>query len=71
MFIITCTVSFGFDNKSVLNELIKIVGIPFLQLFPWLSSACPVSKAELVLAPACVEVPAAAGAALEVAAAVG
>jgi hypothetical protein len=60
-----------FDNKSVLNKLIKIVGIPFLPLFPWLSSARPVSKAESVLVPARVEVPAAAEVALEVAAAVG
>jgi hypothetical protein len=71
MFIITSTVSFGFDNKSVLSELIKIVGIPFLPLFPWLSSARPVSKVESVLAPARVEVPAAAEVALGVAAAVG
>jgi hypothetical protein len=63
--------SFGFDSKSVLSQLIKIVDIPFLPWFPWVSSAHPVSKVESVLAPARVGVLAAAGVALEFAAAVG
>ncbi len=44
----TSTLSFGFDNKSALAELIKIVDIPFLPWFPWLSSARSFSKVESV-----------------------